>query len=216
MTDIEISKIIHKEFKEKSLLVTSQYLEIHSPIYESEQIRIERIDRDKTNNKVIAYLPVKDEYFFFAVFIDNKTGEILEIDTESRNLVSVVFVSEILNSTQLKSLTKLKCQECWNKGDKIPHKKAFYKHSGIVFYANPEPDGFEDKLEKLLNFLESDKEGILLASTKAKGYIHVSMDFHRGNQLLGSFKMECEIVKRISTLNLEINFRITAWGNNFK
>jgi hypothetical protein len=34
MTDFEISKLIQKEFKEMTLGVTSQYLEIHEPIYE--------------------------------------------------------------------------------------------------------------------------------------------------------------------------------------
>jgi hypothetical protein len=216
MTDLEISKLILNEFDKKTLGVTSQYLEIHEPIYENKQLKIDRIDREKNTNTIIAYLPVKDEYFFFSVYIDNKTEEIFNISTESRNLVSVIFASETMTSDELKLLTKLNCQEFWNKGDKKPNRKATYKFSGIEFYPNYEPDEFEDKLEKLLAFIEHDKEGILLLSTKSKGYIHVLMDFHRGNQLLGGINIEAETLKRISNLNLSIDFQITAWGNSFK
>lgn len=216
MTDLEILKIILKEFDEKTLGVTSQYLEIHEPIYEEGQLKIERIDREKDNDTLIAYLPVKDEYFFFAVYLDNKTGDIFNIGTESRNLVSLIFASESMTSDELKLLTTLNCQEFWNKGDKKPNRKATYQFSGIEFYPNPEPDEFEDKLEKLLTFIENDRKGILSLSAKSKGYIHVLMDFHCGNQLLGGMSMEAKTLKRISELNLSIDFQITAWGNGFR
>jgi len=216
MTDLEISKLILTEFTEKTLGVTSQYLEIHEPIYKNGQLQIDRIDREKNDDTIIAYLPVKDEYFFFAVYLAKKTGQIFNIGTESRNLISLVFASENMTSDELKTLTKLGCQEFWNKGDKKPNRNATYKFSGIEFYTNPEPDEFEDKLDKLLTFIEGDREGILLLSTKSKGYIHVLMDFHRGNQLLGGMSIEAETLKRMSALNLSIDFQITAWGNSFK
>src|SRR5690349_249082 len=133
MTDVEISKLITEEFSEKTLGVTSQYLEIHEPIYENKQLKIERIDREKNDETIIAYLPVKDEYFFFAIYIDKKAGEILNISTESRNLVSLIFASENMLSDELKTLTKLTCQDFWNKGDKKPNRTTTYKFSGIEF-----------------------------------------------------------------------------------
>lgn len=216
MTDLEISQLILNEFRENTLGVTSQYLEIHEPIYENEKLRIDRIDREKNDNTIIAYLPVKDEYFFFAVYLDKITGEILNIGTEPRNLVSLIFASESLTSDELKSFTKLNCQEFWNKGDKKQNRSTTYKFSGIEFYTNPEPDEFEDKLNKLLAFVEVDKDGILLLSSKSEGYIHVVMDFHRGNQLLGGMSIEAETLKRIADLNLSMDFQITAWGKGFK
>lgn len=216
MTDIEISKLILNEFVEKNLGVTSQYLEIHEPIYENKQLKIDRIDREKNDDIIIAYLPVKKEHFFFSVYLDKKTGEIFNVDTEPRNTVSLIFVSENMTSKELKKLTKLNCQEFWNKEDKKPHRKAFYRFSGIEFCPNPEPDEFEDKLEKLLTFLEGDREGILSLSTKSNGYIYVLIDFHRGTQLLGSMSIGSETLKRINGLNLKIDFQIAAWGNSFK
>jgi len=216
MTDLEVWKLIVKEFNEKTLGTTSQYLEIHEPIYENGKPKIDRIDREKNEDVIVAYLPVKDEYFFFEIYIDARTGKILSFDTESRNLVSAIFASETMTSEELKSLTRLDCQESWNKGDKMPHRRRTYVFGGIEFYPNPEPDEFEDKLEKLLTFLETDKEGILSLSKTAKGYIHVLMDFHHGNQFLGGMSMESETLKKISALNLSIDFKIAAWGNGFK
>lgn len=216
MTDLEILKLILNEFNKKTLGVTSQYLEIHEPIYANEQLKIDRIDREKLDDTIIAYLPIKNEYFFFAVYIDSKRHKIITIDTESRNLVSLIFTSENKTSDELKILTKLNCQEFWNKGDKKPNKKATYKFSGIEFHPNPEPDEFEEKLDKLLTFIEHDNEGIRLLSTQSEGCIHLLMDFHRGNQLLGGMSIESKTLRRISRLNLSIDFQITAWGNSFK
>jgi hypothetical protein len=215
MTDIEVTNLIAKEFEEKTLAVTSQYLEIHQPIYENGLIKIDRIDREKNDDTIIAYLPVKDEYFFFSVYLDGNSREILSMGTESRNLVSAIFASGTMTGSELKSLTRLDCQEFWNKGDKKPNSQATFKFSGIEFSPNPEPDEVEDKLEKLLAFLESDLEGVLSLSAKAKGYVYILMDFHRGNQLLGGMSLESETIKRISALNLSMNFNINAWGNGF-
>jgi hypothetical protein len=216
MTDIEISKLIVKKFEEKTLGVTSQYLQKHQPIYENVQLKIDRIDREKNDDTIIVYLPVKNEYFFFSVYIDKKSGKIFSIGTESRNLVSAIFASDTMTSSELKLLTRLNCQEFWNKGDKKPNRQSIYKFSGIEFFPNPEPDEVEDKLEKLLSFLETDKERILSLSTKANGYVKVLMDFHGGNQLLGGMSLDSEIINRISALGLSIDFQITVWGNSFK
>ncbi len=80
----------------------------------------------------------------------------------------------------------------------------------------PEPDEFEDKLQKLLTLLQKDKEGILALKKHANTFINVIMDFHKGNQLLGSTSVNLECIKIMSELNLEINFDFTAWGNPFK
>jgi hypothetical protein len=215
MTDSEISKLVLQELESKTLGVTSQYLEIHDPIYEKGILRIDRIDREK-DGIIIAYLPVKDEIFSFAFYIDSNTAQVISVGTESRNLVSLVVVSETITSNDLKQLTTIECQEFWNKGDKKPHTKAIYSFSGIEFHLKTEPDEFEDKLNKLLSYIETDRSGILALTFKADAYIKVTMDFHRGNQLLGGLTLDKEILKRITALNLSMDFQITSWGNAFK
>ncbi|MDR7695276.1 hypothetical protein RIU14_10965 [Riemerella anatipestifer] len=70
MTDQHAIEIIEKEFKNKTLAVTEQYLEIHSPIYVDNNLRIDRIDRERKDGLIIAYLPVLGERFYFSLYID--------------------------------------------------------------------------------------------------------------------------------------------------
>lgn len=171
MTDTEISNLIAKEFNEKNLALTKQYLEIHQPVYENDKLKIERIVR--RNDIIVAYLPVKDEYFYFTVIIKAKIQEVFRIDTEPRNLVSLIFTSEHKTSAELQKFTSLKNQESWNIGDKIPHRKRNYTNSGIEFYLPKEPGTFEEKLHNLLHFAEKDFKGMQALSEVSKGYVHV-------------------------------------------
>ena len=53
MTDQKIIELIEKEFKEKSLAVTEQYLEIHNPVYINNKLQVDRIDREAKDNVII-------------------------------------------------------------------------------------------------------------------------------------------------------------------
>ncbi|RYX80016.1 DUF4279 domain-containing protein [bacterium] len=215
MSDEEVIQVVINEFKEKLLGVTEQYLEIHEPIYENGTLKINRIDRENSDS-IVVYLPVKNEYFSFAVYIDKSQKEVYNVGTESRNTVSLRATSESLTSSQLQSYTKLKASKSWNKGDLKFNKKSTYKFSCIEYYPNPEPDEFEDKLNKLLTYLETDKSGLLALTTHSHTYIDVTMDFHSGNGLLGNAYINLQNIKRMNELNLQINFDFAAWGNPFK
>lgn len=216
MTDEEIAQLIYKEFTEKTLGATEQYLEIHQPVYVDGFPKIDRIDTEGRPDVITAYLPVKDEYFSFAVYIDADKQEIFNIGTESRNHVMLRVTSEILTWDKMQAFTKLQATRFWNNGDLRSNGKAKYKYSCIEFIPNPEPDKFEDKLTKLLNYIEQDKEGILLLGTHANTYIDITMDFHNGNQHLGGAFIDRDCIKRMNNLNLEIRFDFFAWGEPFK
>lgn len=185
-------------------------------IYLDGQLQIDRIDKECRADLIIAYLPVKDEYFSFAVYIDSENKEIFNIGTESRNLVSLIVTSETLTSKELKSFTKLRPTESWDKSDLKSNKKSVYTFSGIEFLLNPEPDEFEDKLKKLLSYLDNDKAGIIELTKNANAYVKVFMDFHYGNQLLGAATVALESIAKLNELNLSISFDVSAWGNPFK
>jgi hypothetical protein len=209
MTDKEVTQLINNEFKVKSLGVTEQYLEIHQPVYDNGELKIERIDREK-QDVIIAYLPVKDEYFFFAVYIDPIKKEIFNVGTESRNIVTLRATSEKFTSNELQSFLKLSPDKTWNKGDIKSRGKSVYNFSCVEYELNPEPDKFEDKLRKLLNQLQKDRESILALGMNADTYIQIIMDFHAGNQLLGSASIDLECIKIMNELNLQISFDFTA------
>jgi hypothetical protein len=79
-----------------------------------------------------------------------------------------------------------------------------------------QPNALEDKLEKLLTFLEQDREGIRALGKKSKVWVSATIDFHYGNQLLGNALISQDNIKRLADLNLAIEFDLSAWGNPFK
>lgn len=214
MTDTEIANLIAREFNEKNLALTEQYLQIHQPVYENDKLKIERIVRE--NDIIVAYLPIKDEYFYFTVIIKTKKQEVFRIDTEPRNLVSLIFASEHKTCEELQEFTNLKYQESWNIGEKMPHRKRNYTNSGIEFYLPKEPGTFEEKLHNLLHFVQEDFKGMQALSEVSKGYVHVIIDYHSGNQLLGGHVINAALIQNMSALNLSIDFQIAAWGESFK
>lgn len=216
MTDQQAIELIEKEFKKKTLGVTEQYLEIHSPIYCDNELKIDRIDRDRNDEIIIAYLPVLDEKFYFAIYIDEKTNEVTGFGTEAYHRVYFRATSETLSADDLKAKTKLTPTEFWNKGDLRKSGKSNHKFSNLTFLPNPEPDEFEDKLKKLLDFLEQDKNGIKQLTEKADGYIQVAMDIHNGNGMIGGHNIDTDDIRRMNELGLSINFDLYVGGNNFK
>lgn len=216
MTDEEVAQLISNEFIVKSLGITEQYLEIHQPVYDSSLLKIDRIDREKQSGIIIAYLPVKDEYFFFAVYIDPIKKEIFNIATEPRNMVTLRATSEELTSNELQSFLKLIPDKTWNKGDLKSRGKAIFDFSCVEYTLNPEPDEFEDKLLKLLTVLQKNKDDVIALGLNAHTYIQVIMDFHNGNQLLGSASIDLESIKIMNDLNLLYQFRYYSMGTTFQ
>jgi hypothetical protein len=216
MTDQQTIELIEKEFKEKTLGVTKQYLEIHSPIYADNKLKVDRIDRDGKNEMIIAYLPVLDEKFYFAVYIDTKTNEITGVGTEAYHRVYFRATSETLSADELKAMTRLTPTEFWNKGDLRKTGKSNHTFSNFKILPNPEPDEFEDKLKKLLDFLEQDKDGIKQLVDNANGYIQVAMDIHNANGMIGGHNIDTDDIKRMNDLGLSINFDLYVGGNSFK
>lgn len=216
MTDQQAIELIEKEFREKILGGTAQYLEIHSPIYVDNKLKVDRIDRDGNDALIIAYLPVLDEQFYFAVYIDTKTNEITGIGTEAYHRVYFRATSETLSADELKAMTILKPTEFWNKGDLRKHGKSNYTFSHFKILPNPEPDEFEHKLKKLLDLLEQDKNGIKQLADKANSYIQVAMDIHNGNGMIGGPHIDKEAIRRMNELGLSISFDLYVGGNSFK
>ncbi|MGC1631324.1 MAG: DUF4279 domain-containing protein, partial [Gelidibacter sp.] len=216
MTDQQAIALIEKEFKKKTLGATEQYLEIHSPIYTDNKLKIDRIDRETKDEYIIAYLPVLDERFYFAVYINTTTGEITSVGTEAFHRVYFRATSETMPADELKAMTVLTATEFWNKGDLRKNGKSKHTFSNFKILPNPEPDEFEDKLKKLLDFLEQDKEGIKRLTNNADGYIQVAMDIHNGNGMIGGHNIDVDDIRRMNDLGLSINFDLYVGGNSFK
>jgi hypothetical protein len=213
MTDIQIIQKATEELSAKAFGVTEQFLKIHDVVYENDKPLIARVDTEKEDGTAIVYFPVKDENFYLAIYLDTMPKvSVRHVNTESHNSVYFKAVSEVYNFNELSKMTELKSTNGRNKGDKRGG-NAIWKRSSIFFEPNPEVDEFEDKLRKLLDFLEQDKIGIAALIDKANGLIEVVSHFHNGNTMLGGHYLDKKIINRISNLNLSIEFDLYADGN---
>lgn len=215
MTDKQIIKIIDSEIEMKTLALTKQYLEIHDVIYKDGKILIAHFDREAAEDKIIVYLPVKDEEFYFNIYIDIEKEAVTWFDTAPYIRIYFKALSESMSYSELSSLTKLSLTDGWNIGDLSSNGNQKYTWSEIIILPYPEPDEFENKLDKLLTFLEQDPDGIKNLVEKADGYIQVAMNFHNGNSMLGGPHVDKKSIKRMCELNLAIDFDLYAEGNLF-
>lgn len=108
MTDKEVQEIIEAEFQNKHGEQQNNFLKFTAPIYFDNNINIARIDREGDDEVITAYLPVLDEQFYFAVYIDAKTKRIFNVGSESNNTVYFRAASENLPEHGLKPLIRLK------------------------------------------------------------------------------------------------------------
>ena len=161
------SLIIQKAIEEvesKDFGFTTQFLEIHEIVYENDKPKVAKVDTDKEDGTAIVYFPVKDERFFFAVYVDTKPEvSVRWVDIEE--YVSVYFraSSDRMSLEQLSQITILKPSGGRNKGEpRNPNGegRVVWKNSTIMFEPSPGADEFEDKLKKLLDFLEKYRTGV--------------------------------------------------------
>lgn len=215
MTDTLIIEKAIEEIETKNFGATEQFLTIHQIVYEGDKPQIARLDREKEDGTAVVYFPVKDEKFYLAVYIDIEPKvSVRHVNTESYNSVYFKAISEAYSFDELSKMTKLKSTGGRNKGDRRGG-NVVWKRSSIFFEPNPEADEFEDKLRKLLDYLEQDKQGVSELIDKANGYIQVAIEFHNGNTMLGGPHIDKDLLKRMADLNLEIDFDLYVGGNLF-
>lgn len=203
------------EIENPVLGVTEQFLEIHEVVYLDGKPVVARVDVEKENGDAIVYFLVEGEKFYFAVYLDTEPEiSVRWTDTEDYHSACFIVTSEILDAAALSAMTNLTPTESWTKGDKW--RKTERKCTVLRFEPNPEADEFEDKIEKLLNYLLTDKENIKRLVEQYDGSIQVISIFHNGNTMLGGVHLNKGIINKLSELNLCIDFDLYAEGNLFK
>ena len=214
MNTAQIQKLIEIEFEEKNFGVSEQLLEIHKPIFENNKIKIANIKKNTEN--ISAYIPVQNEKFYFVVYLDINLEKIIAINTEPYICVYFNSNSETLTLEELKNYTKLKPTKTFKKGDLRKNTQVKYKFNAFQIEPSPEPDNFENKLKNLLDFLQTDRNGIKKLVENANGYIQVSMEIHNGNGMIGGPNINKENIRKLSELGLSIDFDLYVSGNEYK
>lgn len=205
------------EIQSKRFGTTEQLLEVHEVVYVDDKPQVLRVDTEDDDGTAVVYFPIKDEKFYLAVWLDTEPEiAVRAVGTEYYNAVYLKVISDNLSFQELSLLTNLKPTGGWSKGDARKSGKSFYNFSAFHFEPNPEPDEFEHKLRKLLDFLETDKDGIATLVDKASVQVQVATIFHNGNTMLGGHHLDKDTLKRLAALNLEVDFDLYAEGNFFK
>ncbi|QNF34217.1 DUF4279 domain-containing protein [Adhaeribacter swui] len=216
MSEEEIIFLVTEELQNPILGVTQQYLEIHKPVTIDDRLKIDKVNTNSEAGTAIVYIPVVGACFHFAVYVDLKEKAVTGVGTESYNRVYFRVTSDLFTLDELKAFTTLSPTYGWSKGDLSKTGNQPYNFSSIEFMPNPEPDEFENKLSKLLDFLEQDTDGVRQLVAEAHGGITVVMDFHNGNGMLGGMYIDSLSIQRMGKLNLFIDFDLYASGNSFK
>ena len=217
MTEKLIAKAI-EEIEQQNFAVTKQYFSIHSIPYENGKPKVARVDTDRKDDVAIVYFPVEEEDFFIAVYLKTKPQiEVQFVGSEAGNAVYLRVISDTLTLDEIKAITKLEPARGWNKGDRKPTPHGHYTFS--AFFLEPDPvraDEVEDKIAKLLDLLEQDREGITKMARQAKAMIQVHWHSHNGNGMLGGLYLDKEMINRMAALELEIDFDVYTGGNPFE
>lgn len=205
-----------EEIERPTFKVVTQFLGIHELVYQEGKPKIAGFTVNDAEKEAIVYFFVKGEAFHFAVYLDTEPEiRIRWADTEDFCHVYFTAYSEKLSLQQLAALTNLKPTDGYDKGDKLGIGELTASGSSIDFQPNPEPGATEEKLKKLLTFLEQDVAGVGRLVDKAGGTVRVHVVFHNGNTMLGGIHLDKKDVQRLAALNLEIDFDLYAGGNTF-
>ena len=217
MTDSLLIEKAIDEIQAKRFGTTEQLLNIHEVVYVDSKPKVLRVDTEADDGTAIVYFPLKDERFYLAVWLDTTPKvSVRSVGTVDYNAVYLKALSDDLSFEELSSLTTLKPTGGWSKTETRKSRKSFYNFSALHFEPNPEPDEFKDKLKKLLDFLEQDKDGIASLVDKASVQVQVATVFHNSNTMLGGHHLDKDTIKRLAALNLEVDFDLYAEGNFFK
>ncbi len=214
-TDIITRKAI-EEIQNPAFGVTQQFLEVHNIKLRDGVPVINRVYLEDEALGSVVYFEVEGERFYFAVYLDVEP-EVRVRHTNTADSFHVYLSAGFneLHSDEIIAMTSLKATRYWNKGDKTTTggKKTFTK---VMFEPNREADDFNDKLRKLLDYLEQDVTGVKRLVTEANGYIQVAAKFHNGNTMLGGFYLDTNTMQRLTALGLGVDFDLYAEGNFFR
>lgn len=158
------------------------------------------------------HLAVENHRFYLVIGINTTTAKITSVYTQAFHDVWLRAASEELTAAGMLQLTSLTPLRQYTKGDSR-RGTARYAHSAVDFRPPHEPDTFENHVTKLLGLLEQDAEGIRALTAETECIIRVASYFHNGNTMLGGHFLDTPTLKRISNLNLALDFDLYAEGN---
>ncbi len=205
MNLVEIKEAVEKEIIDRSLSATAHYLKLHQPLYNKGKLQFAAIDKAKDGNIVVAYLPVAEQQFYFAVSVDTDAERVISFATEANYIIFLRATSILLSADKLKAYTTLTPSKSWNKGDKNPDSNFDYFFSAITFEDKSGAGTLEDKLDIFLSEVEQDTEGVKRLGEASNVYLQIIAQHCNTDGNISGFTWSRDLLLRLTVLNLEVN-----------
>ena len=203
-----------KEIESPEFAHTKQILEVNEVEKENGQYKIEDIIENDTGINI--YFKIKDEEYFLCIIIDKETGEVIFPDVSNSNHCCFSATSETKSLEELASYTTIKYTSGYSKGEvrKIGNKQRVANHTCIEFdLLNSKCYETEEAIEKLLDELEKDKEGIKKLIKNSSAIIDIcKYQYISAN---AGLSLSDDLIKRLNDFQVGIDIDTYICGKEF-
>lgn len=214
MEKINYIEIAIKEIKSPEFAHTKQILEVNEIEQENGQYKIEDIIENDT--AVNIYFKIKDENYFFCISISKETGEVVFPSIRNSNYCYFFAISESKSLEELASYTSIKYTSGYSKGEvrKAGNKHKISNHSCIKFdLLKSKCYETEEAIEKLLDELGKDKEGIKNLIENSSAIIEIcKYQYVSAN---AGFSLSKELIKKLNDFQIGIDIDTYICGKKF-
>tara|TARA_R100000005_G_scaffold93692_1_gene69722 strand:+ start:1717 stop:2406 length:690 start_codon:yes stop_codon:yes gene_type:complete len=195
----EIKRLAIKELLNPSLELSIQFLSSLHLEAENGIPIIKRIDFDDPDGIIVVYVPIKDELFYFALYFDsNEKNELVDIGTEAGSKVYLwVYDSEKIDKSG------------------FPYQPINVGNKSFTYSLdNGDPDNLEDKINLLLERLESRIDDFLKFSQQT--HMSINVAYYGYKEQMWGLHLDKNTIRRLNDLNIDLDFDIYASGSDLK
>jgi len=196
--------------------VTRQHLEVMDVELENELPRVARINLELHDETVAVYFYIKNERFFIVVNVSKVNSKLVEwVWIESGHRVYLTAISKIQSFLELSKYFPFSDLTGWSIGELRKNGKSKHQFTRVSY--EPilnEAYSLEEKLIYLLKELEEYSEAMQKLVEHTGAYISVCR-----NQYISAnagIHLNCDIIHRLSSMNLELDIDTYISGNEIE
>jgi hypothetical protein len=187
------------EVHERQSRTTAQVLDDHRVRLIAEKPDVVRVDTDEDDHSVIVYFGLENRSYFLAVRVDPlPTPKIRGVSVEAGNECYLISFSTKYPLEELLAATTLQPTDRWD----------FDAGSGSsgVYIKTPMPlaDGVDDNINRLLDVLEQDAEGVRRLAALSNTFIQVH--WSGLGRAMSPIKLKAATIQRIASLRVGLDF----------
>ncbi len=214
--DARLIEAAERELLSPVCASTIQYLRVLDVERVDGRIDVARIDRDSSGKWASIWVRVAKARFWLGVQLELEPAlRPCWTNTIATCRTYLKVTSEAHSLDELRAMTRLEIRDGWNRGDRRPGSNAVRPFTRATIEPESGYGEFEDRMARLLDVLESDRDGIKRWVDAARCEVVVPWYAHNGNGSLGGFSIDRRTAARLAELSLGIDFDLYAEGVPF-